>query len=247
MGRAHASAIAGSGAAAVNAAAELRAKPVRRSALTTSELYEKLKEIAVLYRIRPGEHVNELELAKSFGVSRTPLREALNRLVAEGLLTFRPNRGFDVRQFEQQEIFDLYELRRYIEVAAVRLAVRRAPDAEIAALRGFWDDVLGRAADTDNEALLGLDEEFHIRLAGLSGNREMARSLQLINAKIRFVRWVEMEERRTETCDEHGVILALLAARDEAGCERELGAHIERRLEEIATAVHAGVVRLYAR
>jgi DNA-binding GntR family transcriptional regulator len=173
--------------------------------------------------------------------------DIIRRLVAEGLLTFRPNRGFDVRQFEQQEIFDLYELRRYIEVAAVRLAVRRAPDAEIAALRGFWGDVLVRAADTDNEALLGLDEEFHIRLAGLSGNREMARSLQLINAKIRFVRWVEMEERRTETYDEHGVILARLADRDEAGCERELGAHIERRLEEITTAVHAGVVRLYAR
>jgi len=222
-------------------------KAVKRSALTTNDLYEKLKEIAVLYRIRPGEHVNEIELARAFGVSRTPLREALNRLVGERLLTFQPNRGFCVRRLERQEIFDLYELRRHLEVAATRLAVKRASDADIGALRAFWEGVQGRAADTANDALLALDEAFHVRLVGLSGNKEMVHTLQLVNARIHFVRWVEMEARRLDTYDEHRAIVDLLAERDEARCVHELDSHIEMRMDEITKAVHAGVVYLYAR
>lgn len=223
------------------------ARAAKRSALTTNDLYRKLKEIAVLYRIRPGEHVNEIELARSFGVSRTPLREALNRLVAERLLTFQPNRGFCVRKLERREIFDLYELRRHLEVAAARLAIERASDAEIAGLRAFWDEVVERAADTGTDALLELDEAFHVRLVGLSGNAEMVHALDLVNARIHFVRWVDMENRRSETYDEHRAIVDALAQRDEARCVRELDAHIARRMDEITRAVNAGVVHLYAR
>lgn len=109
--------------------------PPKRSGLTVNELYEQLKEMAVLYTIRPGERVNELELAQRYEVSRTPLREALNRLVAENLFQFVPNRGFFARELHRQDIFDLFELRRSIESTATLLAVDRADVKDVRALR----------------------------------------------------------------------------------------------------------------
>jgi DNA-binding GntR family transcriptional regulator len=119
----------------------------KRTGLTVNDLYEQLKEMAVLYTIRPGERVNELELAEKFDVSRTPLREALNRLVAESLLNFVPNRGFFVRELHRQDIFDLFELRRSIEASAVQLAVERADIKDVRALRKFWKDVMKNKAE----------------------------------------------------------------------------------------------------
>jgi DNA-binding GntR family transcriptional regulator len=203
--------------------------------------------MAVLYQIRPGERVNELELAEAFNVSRTPLREALNRLVAESLLTFVPNRGFFVRELNSQDVFDLYELRRMLEVSALELAFERATPQDIKALREFWSDVIREAPKMSNEVLVTRDEEFHIRLAALSGNNEVVRSLYLINARIHFVRWVDLEERRGIVFDEHLAILDALEKHDLSICRDAAHSHIARRMEEIVKVVQAGVVRLYAR
>ncbi|WP_369721563.1 GntR family transcriptional regulator [Bradyrhizobium sp. LLZ17] len=88
-------------------------------------VYEQLKAMAVSYEFKPGERLNEGELAKRLGVSRTPLREALNRLNTEGFLRFTPGKGFFCRELDAHEIFDLYELRKSIEVASIRLAIKR--------------------------------------------------------------------------------------------------------------------------
>src|ERR1700745_3877723 len=102
-------------------------------------VYEQLKAMAGSYELKPGERLNEGELAKRLGVSRTPLREALNRLNTEGFLRFAPGRGFCCRQLDAHEIFDLYELRKSIEVASIRLALKRAKDEDIDALLAFLE------------------------------------------------------------------------------------------------------------
>ncbi len=219
----------------------------KRAGLTVNDLYEQLKQMAVLYTIRPGERVNELELAERFNVSRTPLREALNRLVAESLLSFVPNRGFFVRGLERQDVFDLYELRRSIESAAVMLAVKRADFKEIRALRRFWKDVLRVKVKVPAEELVAKDEEFHIRLVALSGNNEMVRALYGINARIHFVRWVDLEQRGHDAFAEHLDLLDALEARDAARCRALVETHITWRMEEITKVVEAGVVKLFAR
>src|ERR1700745_1890608 len=83
-------------------------------------VYEQLKAMAVSYESKRGERLNEGELAKRLGVSRTPLREALNRLNTEGFLRFTPGKGFFCRELDAHEIFHLYELRKSIEVSCVR-------------------------------------------------------------------------------------------------------------------------------
>ncbi|PLZ00127.1 GntR family transcriptional regulator [Burkholderia sp. WAC0059] len=219
----------------------------KRAGLTVNDLYAKLKEMAVLYKIRPGERVNEVELAERFSVSRSPLREALNRLVAESLLNFVPNRGFYVRELDRQDVFDLYEMRRSIESAAVLLAVSRAADKDVKALRRFWKEALKLKHSISNEELVAKDEEFHVRLVALSGNNEMVRCLYGINARIHFVRWIDIEQRGHDAFAEHLDILDALESREDARCRELVEAHVTWRMEEITRVVDAGVVKLYSR
>ncbi|AOJ91576.1 GntR family transcriptional regulator [Burkholderia multivorans] len=218
----------------------------KRAGLTVNDLYEHLKEMAVLYTIRPGERVNELELAERFDVSRTPLREALNRLVAENLLTFVPNRGFFVRELNRQDIFDLFELRRSIEASAVQLAVERADVKDVRALRKFWKDTMKNKSAAPATQLVARDEEFHVRLVALSGNNEMVRTMYGINARIHFVRWIDLEQRGHDAFAEHLDILDAIEARDAKRCRELTETHITWRMEEIAKVVDAGVVRLFS-
>jgi DNA-binding GntR family transcriptional regulator len=219
----------------------------KRAGLTVNEIYEQLKQMAVLYKIRPGERVNELELAERFDVSRTPIREALNRLVAENLLTFVPNRGFFIRELDGKEVFDLFELRRTIESTAVMLACERASDNDIKTLRRSWKQVMKSAERMPSDELVVKDETFHLELAALSGNAEIGRVLQGINARIHYVRWVDVDQRRIEAFTEHLHILDALAARDVERCMALTDTHIRWRMEEITRVVHASVIKLYAK
>src|SRR5690606_41118289 len=81
------------------------------SPATATQVYERIKAMATTFRLRPGERVNELELARRLGVSRTPVREALNRIAAEGFLVATPNRGYTVRPLDAQQLMALYEYR----------------------------------------------------------------------------------------------------------------------------------------
>ena len=223
-------------------------EPTKRSADTVGRIYDQLHRMVIQFEIPPDERVNEVELARSLSVSRTPLREALNRLVIDGLLTLEPNRGFRVRPLETKDIFDLYEARAVVEIAAVRLACRRAKPEAIEALAAFWGEVASLHNRPSTE-LLGYDETFHERLAALSSNAELGRALKSINARIHFVRWMDLEreDRRATTYTEHIDVLEALRRREEERCVTILSGHIERRLEEIVEVIKAGVVRLYYR
>src|SRR5258707_11843713 len=123
-------------------------------------VYEQLKAMAVSYEFKPGERLNEGELAKRLGVSRTPLREALNRLNTEGFLRFTPGKGFFCRELDAHEIFDLYELRKSIEVASIRLAIKRPKDEDIDALLKFLDATGPDPRERSSLELVALDVTF---------------------------------------------------------------------------------------
>lgn len=217
----------------------------RRSGMTVSDVHAQLKEMVILFKIKPGERVNEGELADRLGISRTPLREALHRLVAENMLTMVPNRGFYGRQLASQEVFDLYELRSAIEATAIRLAVKRASDEDIRAVRDAWMEVMRRLdALTPHQVLLE-DENFHISVARLSGNQEIVKSLQTINARIHYFRWSDVEDKGNATGREHLALANALLDRDLAQCEQIIQVHISRRMDEIVSFVKSSLLRLY--
>jgi len=209
-------------------------------------VYEQLKAMSVSFELKPGERLNEGELAKRLGVSRTPLREALNRLNTEGFLRFAPGKGFFCRELDAHEIFDLYELRKSIEVASVRLAVKRARDEDIDALLAFLDATGPDPGERSSIELVELDETFHERLMAMSANAEMLRVLRNVNARIRFVRWIDMDRiNRANTQAEHRAVLHALKARDEGTCVYVLERHIDRRLDTITSAIKEGYAQIY--
>jgi len=211
-----------------------------------ARVYERVKAMAVGYELKPGERVNEVEIARRLGASRTPLREALNRLSAEGLLRFSPGKGYFCRDLDVDEVFQLYELRKTIEVAAVRLAVERARDEDIDALLAFLAGTGPDPGGRSTGELVGLDETFHERLLAMSGNRQMLRVLENVNARIRFVRWIDMHRGdRHQTQVEHAEVLRALKRRDVAQCVALLEKHIDRRLDEITAALKEGYAQIY--
>jgi len=209
-------------------------------------VYDQLRAMAIDYEFKPGERLNEGELARSLGVSRTPLREALNRLNTEGLLRFVPGKGFYCRDLDVHEIFSLYEVRKAIEVAAIRLAIHRAKDEDIDELLSFLDSTGPDPGSRSTDELVELDENFHERLIAMSGNPEMLRVLRNLNARIHFVRWIDMKRGdRPLTQTEHRNALLALKAKDEAACVAMLEKHIDRRLDQITSALREGYAQIY--
>ncbi|WP_210259908.1 GntR family transcriptional regulator [Martelella sp. HB161492] len=208
-------------------------------------LYTRVKEMTVNFTLRPGERVNEVALARTLSASRTPLREALNRLVAERLLDFSAGKGFFCRGLDAQSIFDLYELRAILEESAVRLACRRASDDDLAALRaGPFEDGLVYEDRTIGEASAA-DEAFHMAVAKLSGNAELCRELDHINDRIRFIRWVDMAAAVLRTKGEHRLIMEALERRDADSAARTMRSHVVKRMDQIVASVREGYSNIY--
>ncbi len=221
-------------------------RPSNGAPSSVDRIYEEVKAMASAYELRPGERINEGTLAKKLNVSRTPLREALNRLSVDGLLEVRSGKGFFRRTLDPQEVFDLYQLRSAVECAGIRLAIRRAEDTEIDGLIRFLEETSGEMPERTPSDLVHLDERFHEDLIKMSGNAEMLRVLRNINARIQFVRWIDMGRRgRPVTQAEHMDIAQSLRHRDTDRCMRALAHHIERRLEEITAAIREGFSRIY--
>lgn len=220
---------------------------------SVARVYAELQKMAVDFVFKPGERLNESRLSEQLGASRTPLREALNRLVAEGFLTFEAGKGFSCRTLRPDDIFYLYELRGAIECGALQFSLRRASDGDISALVAYLDGI-EREYDIcrDPAALVQMDQTFHIRLAKLSGNPEFVRTLENVNDRIRYVRMIDLKTmRESENADRalrlsaHRQIADALQARDEAAAIAALRAHIERRREQTTAAVRDAYAQIY--
>ncbi|MGI9522636.1 MAG: GntR family transcriptional regulator [Hyphomicrobiaceae bacterium] len=208
-------------------------------------LYQELKAMAVSFALKPDERVNESELALRLNASRTPLREALNRLAAEGLLTFQPRKGFFCRPLQPKMIFDLYEARLAVERMTVSLACERTNPKDIRALRNSLESVRPGKSQHDVESLVGFDETLHLGIARLTGNDELVRILESIQERIRFVRWIDMEDRRQTTFGEHLEILDAIQKRNKDKALALIEEHVERRAEQITAVVREGYSRIY--
>jgi DNA-binding GntR family transcriptional regulator len=222
----------------------IRDKPVRL-ARGAEQIYARLKSMAITFVIRPGQRVNEVELSKALKVSRTPLREALNRLMVEGFLTRAPNKGFTGRMLDAKQIFDLYELRRALEASIVRIACERATDAELGKLERFVKGSIDRRAKANAARLLALDEQFHEQVSALTRNHEMVNLLKAINARIHYVRWLDMQRHHTQ--QDHLRIVRALKARDAGKAASLIEGHISRRLDQIVDVIRVGFAEIYMR
>lgn len=222
---------------------------VERSAAIRSadRVYAQAKAMAVTFHFRPGERINEVELARRLGTSRTPLREALNRLASEGYLTAVANRGFRARTLDPRQLRSLYEYRGLVEAGAVRLACERASEAAIADLAAFAEQGVAALHD-DVHALrqLRFDEAFHERVAALADNDEILRSVRSLNERIRFVRWIGLRKGTQIGIPEgHLAILRGLQRRDAREAVELMQRHIAERSDRIIDLVRDSYAEVY--
>jgi DNA-binding GntR family transcriptional regulator len=201
--------------------------------------------MVILYEIKPGERLNEVALAEKLEVSRTPIRDALNLLARDGFLE-ESGRGYVRRSLNLKETLDLYEAREAIEVECLRLASRRATPEQLAEVEAFLDQSRSVPKDYPVLDLVALDEKFHDMLAVLSGNSELRRMLNELNGRIRFVRWISMEQiGRGKTQAEHAEILAALRSKDLDTAQACMRSHISQRTLQIKESITAGLARIF--
>lgn len=219
-------------------------KSMTTDARNVDRVYDQLKLMAINYKFRPDQRINEVELARSLNVSRTPVREALNRLCSEGFLTSLPNRGFFGRSLDPKQVLDLYELRCAVELFAVGLLVKNATDQELDELEKFARIPESASAKLNPLEILELDEQFHLRIAKLSGNQELVRALGEVNAKVHFTRWVDYQTRKRDE-DAHPRLVRAFRKRDVVECQKLMLDHIAKRADEIRALIRTAFAEIY--
>lgn len=223
------------------------AKEPKRSADSSERAYQTIRKLLVEFKLRPSERINEVQLSRTLELSRTPIREALNRLASEGFVQLEPNRGFHVRPLRTEGLLDLYELRSILEVAAFQLMIARAEDAELERFAGFWTSVRDDYQSRNPDEILELDERFHLMIAEMSGNLEIPAQLAAINARIRFIRRIQIEHvsHDSKQVHAHDEIVAAALKRDLKGGEAALRRHIEMTVSATQRALKDALFKIY--
>ncbi len=194
---------------------------------TAQDAYARLVAEIRSGTLRPGARLTETELATRFGISRTPVREAIRQLEAEGLVVHQPRVGAALRALDYAEVTELYEMRAVLEGTAARLAARAASQVELAELGAINEDM---AAATGNaERLYHLNKQFHAALLDAAKNRFLVAAMGAIHKTMLILGPSTMEEaeRAAAALGEHRQVLDALAARDGGSAEMLMRGHIE--------------------
>ncbi len=179
---------------------------------------------------RPGDRLVESELAERFGVSRTPIREALQRLETQSLLR-RDGRSLIVASLDHNQLAELYAVRAELEGLAARLAAQHAAPEEIKVLRDMVE--ADRAIVDQPEALARANRRFHRQLHRASHNRYLVQQLDLVHRTMVLLATTTLaaEGRSERAIEEHDAIVAAIEARDGAAADEALRSHISRAFE----------------
>ncbi|MDO5641748.1 MAG: GntR family transcriptional regulator [Paracoccus sp. (in: a-proteobacteria)] len=222
-----------------------RGAPDTPGASLHDTLVADLRGLVVEGHLRSGQRVPEAALCQRFGISRTPLREALKVIAAEGFVHLRPNRGAVVAPLDADEIGQIFELKGALERLIGRAVPDRAGPADIAALDALHAD-LGRAVDRGDLAVYSqLNHDFHQHLADLLGNPLLSQTYDTLQKKIWRCRMLVNAgpERLHASYAEHEAIMIAIRART----PRDLAARLVTHNDRTCAAMRAAVAHELAR
>ncbi|MDC8446934.1 MAG: GntR family transcriptional regulator [Nitrospira sp.] len=222
----------------------------RGSSNLSSSIVTTLKEHIVHWHYPPDHRLTEDELCKTFGVSRSPVREALRVLASDGFVKKLPNRGYAVKQYNIEEIEELYEVRLALELYTVERLATNGPSAhlvaELSELKQTWTDLWKESSKKPEEFAI-LDTLFHDTLARAVGNKSLLRHLRTINERLTLFRMLDFEnqERAEHTCRQHLEIVKRIMAEDAPGARAAMQENIQEGRTNIQTAIKDALARAY--
>jgi DNA-binding GntR family transcriptional regulator len=206
------------------------------------EVAERLRQRIFKRELEPGSWIDELRIAEEYGISRTPLREALKVLAAEGLVTMKVRRGAYVTEVSPHDLADVYHLLSLLESDAAGVVAARATDAELAELQVMHAALeeaaipTGAAGTANTDAFFAVNERFHMRLLEIANNRwrdQMVADLRKV-MKLNRHNSLLKTGRIQESLAEHRAIMAALMARDAEATAQRMREHFANGLEAAA-------------
>jgi DNA-binding GntR family transcriptional regulator len=191
------------------------------------DAYERLIAEIRTGQLTPGDRLTETDLATRLGISRTPVREAIRALEADGLVDHQPRAGARIRKLDYAEVTELYEMRVVLEGTAARFAARAAYDSELTELEEITEDMA--AAHDDPERIYHANRHFHSVLLNAARNRFLIRSVEAVQKTLLILGRSTLEEadRARGAIGEHRAILSALRAHDGDAAEAAMRTHIE--------------------
>lgn len=200
-------------------------------------VFDTLRDEVLSGKLKPGDGLNTLALSKRLQVSRTPIREALNRLASIGLVEAEPHRGFFVKKLSVEEILEIYYIRATLSGACTRLAVRNITDEQVNTLHQLCEEMETSLSENDHHLMLDKNYIFHNTIFNA------ADSPRLENLVIQYYQLseqyralaLELPGRYHEVCKEHRAIVDALAKRDAdlaEKCEKEHQINTAKRIAE---------------
>ncbi len=198
------------------------------------EVAELVRQRIFKRELEPGSWIDEMKLAEEYGISRTPLREALKVLAAEGLVTMKVRRGAYVTEVSETDLADVYHLLSLLESDAAGVVAQRATDAQLKELQALHKELEAAAGNRDK--FFAINERFHMRLLQIAGNRwrdQMVADLRKV-MKLNRHQSLLKSGRIEDSLREHRAVMEALTKRDAKATVKRMQEHFRNGLEAAA-------------
>ncbi|UVI28542.1 GntR family transcriptional regulator [Paenibacillus spongiae] len=201
----------------------------------SGDLVELIKNQILEGELNPGDRIVETKLAKDYGISQTPVREAIRQLSGEGIIVIVPNRGPQVRELRMKDVFEIYSLRAVYEGLAIRLAVMKATDDDVRALQSFYEQMKAKVHDDSVSSLLPDSLHIHQTIIELSSHERLIAMYRTISFQISLVnRILGSASTKEKEAWQHLELIEALSKRDPDEAENVMRSHIYRSYCEFA-------------
>lgn len=199
------------------------------------ELAEKVRELIVNGELPGGTKVPERELCEAFGVSRTPLREALKVLAADHLVVLQPNRGAWVTEITVEDLEEVFPVMGALEALSGELACNKITDEEIQAIGELHNAMVGHYENRRLREYFDVNQKIHEAILAAARNRTLTYQYRALATQVRRARFVAnmTDERWQQATDEHEEIIRYLRARDGTAMAEVLRRHLGNKLETV--------------
>jgi len=212
------------------------------------QVVERLRTLLVEGQIAPGAKLNERELSELLRVSRTPLREAIKLLAAEGLVDLLPNRGAVAVKLTEADILNTFEVLAGLEATSGELAAQRVTDHELAEIRAMHFEMLAAFTRRDLSGYYRLNALIHAAINRAAKNPVLASTYRSINARVQSLRFRtnQNEAKWKRAMHEHEVMVQALQAHDAPAMRRVLVEHLVNKRDTVLDLLRAGDVYRHA-